>query len=154
MTDHFDDAFYEDEVDEEQEEVLDEDLERIDVDTHGNETIVKPSRKIKRRRTQPRISRYELARLRGTRAKMIESNHPILLTDEERRYLKKDPSGRYIKIDRLIENALDIALVELLLYPEKFPIFIRRVYPNGDYEIWRPEELQLPAYMFRDPRYV
>jgi hypothetical protein len=154
MTDHFEDAFYEDFGNEEEvEEVIDEDLEHIDVDTYGQETVVRPQKKIRNRRTSPRLSKYELARLRGARAKMIEANQPLLLTDEERRIHRKDPVGRYRPTEYLLENALDIALVELILHADKFPIFIHRVYPNGDYEVWRPEELKIGREMYRDPRY-
>ena len=73
------------------------------------------------RRTTKYLTKYERARILGTRALQISHNAPILvnLTDE---------------IDPL-------QIAERELQAKKIPMIIRRYLPDGTYEDWRIDEL-------------
>ena len=73
------------------------------------------------KRTTKYLTKYERARILGTRALQISHNAPILvnLTDE---------------IDPL-------QIAERELREKKIPMIIRRYLPDGTYEDWRLDEL-------------
>ncbi|PGH18626.1 hypothetical protein AJ79_00405 [Helicocarpus griseus UAMH5409] len=73
------------------------------------------------RTTTPYMTKYERARVLGTRALQISMNAPILVDLEG----ETDP--------------LQIALKELA--QKKIPLIVRRYLPDGNYEDWTCEEL-------------
>ncbi|KAA8895651.1 DNA-directed RNA polymerases I [Sphaerosporella brunnea] len=73
------------------------------------------------RNTTPYMTKYERARLLGTRALQISMNAPVLV----------DTGGE--------TDPLQIAMKEL--QEKKIPLVIRRYLPDGFYEDWRCEEL-------------
>jgi len=80
-------------------------------------------KKIKKedRKTTPYMTKYEKARILGTRALQISMNAPILVDQEG----ETDP--------------LQIAIKELR--DKKIPLIVRRYMPDGFYEDWTCEEL-------------
>ncbi|KAG7856821.1 hypothetical protein KL939_003606 [Ogataea angusta] len=73
------------------------------------------------RTTTPYMTKYEIARILGTRALQISMNAPVLVDIEG----ETDP--------------LQIALKELS--QRKIPLIIRRYLPDGSYEDWSVDEL-------------
>jgi len=78
----------------------------------------------KERVTTPYMTKYEKARILGTRALQISMNAPILVPREN----ETDP--------------LEIAKKELRF--KKIPLMIRRYLPDGSYEDWNVRELTIP----------
>ena len=76
------------------------------------------------RNTTPYMTKYERARVLGTRALQISMNAPVLVDLEG----ETDP--------------LQIAMKELT--QKKLPLVIRRYLPEGSYEGWGCDELILP----------
>ena len=76
----------------------------------------------KERITTPYMTKYERARVLGTRALQISMNAPIL-----------------VPIDSNETDPLKIALKELTA--KKIPLIIRRYLPDGSYEDWQCQEL-------------
>ncbi|KAI9343313.1 DNA-directed RNA polymerases I, II, and III [Zopfochytrium polystomum] len=83
----------------------------------GNQAIPK-----ERRMTTPYMTKYEKARLLGTRALQISMNAPVMVDLEG----ESDP--------------LAIAMKELRA--GKIPLMVRRYLPDGSYEDWGADELQ------------
>ncbi len=109
---------------EDEDEVLDEVQEpeggeRIELLTQieDNPVAVEPAKRI----TTPFMTKYERARVLGTRALQISMCAPIMVELEG----ETDP--------------LQIAMKELKL--KKIPIIIRRYLPDGSYEDWGIDEL-------------
>ncbi|KAH8595936.1 RNA polymerase, subunit omega/K/RPB6 [Bisporella sp. PMI_857] len=75
------------------------------------------------RNTTPYMTKYERARILGTRALQISMNAPVLVDTEG----ATDP--------------LQIAIKELR--EKKIPLIVRRYMPDGKYEDWTCEELLL-----------
>lgn len=73
------------------------------------------------RKTTPYLTKYEKARILGTRALQISGNAPVLI----------DVEG--------MTDPLEIALKELK--EKKIPLVVRRYLPDGFYEDWTVEEL-------------
>ncbi|KAK4639602.1 subunit common to RNA polymerases I, II, and III [Podospora bellae-mahoneyi] len=73
------------------------------------------------RKTTPYMTKYEKARILGTRALQISMNAPVLVDLEG----ETDP--------------LQIAIKELR--EKKIPLIVRRYMPDGTYEDWTCEEL-------------
>jgi len=79
---------------------------------------------VKERITPGFLTKYERARVIGTRALQISKNAPIM-----------------IDID---QNEIDpIAIAEKELREKKVPFIIRRYLPDGTYEDWSVDELTL-----------
>ncbi|OQV16587.1 putative DNA-directed RNA polymerases I, II, and III subunit RPABC2 [Hypsibius exemplaris] len=95
----------------------DDDQEPIEVVTSG---VVVPTPKDKRI-TTPYMTKYERARVLGTRALQIAMNAPIMVEIKN----ETDP--------------LEIAKKELKV--GKIPMIIRRYLPDGTYEDWSVDEL-------------
>ncbi|KAL1284681.1 DNA-directed RNA polymerases I, II, and III subunit RPABC2 [Trichinella pseudospiralis] len=112
-----DDEFFEDTVVERQPRL--EVLESID-------TEIEPDRKTKIRITTPYMTKYERARVLGTRALQISMGAPVLVELEDER------------------DALEIARKELKA--RRIPLVIRRYMPDGSYEDWRVDELIITDY--------
>ena len=70
----------------------------------------------------PFLTKYEKARIIGTRAVQISKNSPIYVDAKN------------------INNPIEIALLEL--NENKIPFIIRRYLPNGDFEDWEVQELE------------
>ncbi|KNH03685.1 DNA-directed RNA polymerase I II and III subunit Rpb6 [Perkinsela sp. CCAP 1560/4] len=88
----------------------------------------------KNRVTTPFLTRFERARLLGTRALQISMNAPVLVPLEG----EMDP--------------LQIALKEL--QQKVIPIKIRRYLPDGSFEDWSLSELEVDMERTLDDRYV
>ncbi|KRX28233.1 DNA-directed RNA polymerases I, II, and III subunit RPABC2 [Trichinella nelsoni] len=112
-----DDEFFEDAVVERQPRL--EILESID-------TEIEPDRKAKIRITTPYMTKYERARVLGTRALQISMGAPVLVELEDER------------------DALEIARKELKA--RRIPLVVRRYMPDGSYEDWRVDELIITDY--------
>eukprot|EP01112_Ceratiomyxa_fruticulosa_P013815 TRINITY_DN3901_c0_g1_i1.p1 TRINITY_DN3901_c0_g1~~TRINITY_DN3901_c0_g1_i1.p1 ORF type:complete len:129 (-),score=26.97 TRINITY_DN3901_c0_g1_i1:52-438(-) len=110
------------EVDEVEEEVVEEGDQMEDV---GGSEIIPADQSNgqaqKSRRTTRYMTKYERARILGTRALQISMNAPIMVELEG----ETDP--------------LQIALKELR--EKKIPLIIRRYLPDGSYEDWSASEL-------------
>ena len=70
------------------------------------------------------MTKYEKARIIGTRAVQISRNSPVL-------------------VDLGKEDMDPILIAEKELAEKKIPFVIRRYLPDGTYEDWRVEELQI-----------
>ena len=81
------------------------------------------------RTTTPYMTKYERARILGTRALQISMNAPVMVELEG----ESDP--------------LEIAMKELR--SKKIPFTIRRYMPDGSYEDWRVDELIVEDPDFR-----
>lgn len=84
--------------------------------------------------TTPYMTKYERARILGTRALQISMNAPVMVDINQ----ETDP--------------LQIALKELQF--RKIPITIRRYLPDGSYEDWNVDELIIPEDQFLLPNEV
>lgn len=73
------------------------------------------------KKTKPYMTKYEKARVLGTRALQISRNSPIMV----------DANGE--------SNSLKIAQMELR--ERKIPIIIRRFLPDGTYEDWKIDDM-------------
>ncbi|KAK4700885.1 DNA-directed RNA polymerases I, II, and III subunit RPABC2, partial [Phenoliferia sp. Uapishka_3] len=81
----------------------------------------KPDKANAERVTTPYMTKYERARILGTRALQISMNAPVLVPLEG----ESDP--------------LEIAMKELAAH--KIPLIVRRFLPDGSYEDWTVAEL-------------
>lgn len=77
----------------------------------------------KQRRSTKYMTKYERARILGTRAQQISMNCPIMVDNEG----ETDP--------------LMIARKELV--EKKLPFIIRRKFPDGSFEDWSIDELEI-----------
>jgi len=68
-----------------------------------------------------RLTKYEKARLLGTRTVQIDKNAPVLV----------DVDGE--------TSSYEIAIKELM--EKKIPLIVERILPNGDWELWSIDEL-------------
>ena len=124
MADEYDNDNYEDDIDDNDEDGLDEvqdtqgDNERIELLPQDESGQAVPNEK---RTTTPFMTKYERARVLGTRALQISMCAPIMVELEN----ETDP--------------LQIAMKELKA--RKIPLIIRRYLPDGSYEDWTIEEL-------------
>ena len=78
-----------------------------------------------KRTTSPYMTKYEKARLLGTRALQISMNAPVM-----------------VALDEGEDDPLVIAGKELAL--KKLPLSVRRWLPDGGYEDWAADELIIP----------
>eukprot|EP01100_Stratorugosa_tubuloviscum_P000145 TRINITY_DN102_c3_g1_i1.p1 TRINITY_DN102_c3_g1~~TRINITY_DN102_c3_g1_i1.p1 ORF type:complete len:114 (+),score=56.30 TRINITY_DN102_c3_g1_i1:103-444(+) len=100
-------------------ETFEEEDELAVIDANQNSDFsFQPS---KERKTTPFLTKYERARVIGTRALQISMRAPVMVELEG----EMDP--------------IEIALKELK--QKKIPLIIRRYLPDGRYEDWRVEEL-------------
>lgn len=72
------------------------------------------------------LTKFERARLLGTRSLQISMNAPVMV----------DLEG--------LTDPLQIAIKEL--NERKIPLIIRRFFPDGSYEDWTVDELEVPQY--------
>jgi len=109
------------EIEEGAEEDLDNNNEDVpeDIVGEGEEKVQEPSERP--RKTSKYMTKYERARILGTRALQISMNAPVMVELEG----ETDP--------------LEIAMKELRA--RKIPFTIRRYLPDGSYEDWGVDEL-------------
>ncbi|KAK3091566.1 hypothetical protein FSP39_020846 [Pinctada imbricata] len=118
-------SFDDDVDDNEEDEVLDEPIEhnedgdRVDILPADPTQPVEPKKRI----TTPYLTKYERARVLGTRALQIAMCAPVMVELEG----ETDP--------------LVIAMKELKA--RKIPIIIRRYLPDGSFEDWAVDELMM-----------
>lgn len=106
------------EVDADQTEFLDEDSAKRPADaTHTAGKAVDPAQRV----TTRYMTKYERARILGTRALQLSYNAPPMVDPKD----ETDP--------------LKIAMMELKEH--KIPIIVRRYLPDGSYEDWAASEL-------------
>ncbi|XP_057305741.1 DNA-directed RNA polymerases I, II, and III subunit RPABC2-like [Hydractinia symbiolongicarpus] len=118
-------AGYEDEVEDVEEDDFEEpdanlgdDMPQVDILPATDDTqLQQPKKKV----TTPYMTKYERARVLGTRALQISMNAPVMVELEG----ETDP--------------LQIAMKELKA--RKIPIIIRRYLPDGSFEDWAIDEL-------------
>jgi len=147
MSDNEADALYDNLMDDEEDDLMDEeepleqeedeeeagagqdgaappgrDGEPVDILPHDRADSSKAN---KTRVTTRFLTKYERARILGTRALQISMNAPIMVKPGS----ETDP--------------LKIAMLELRA--RKIPIIIRRYLPDGSHEDWRIEELEIPG---------
>ena len=104
----------------EEEETLPQDDELNDPVVEGEEREADAKEK-QQRKTSKYMTKYERARILGTRALQISMNAPVMVELEG----ETDP--------------LEIAMKELR--QRKIPFTIRRYFPDGSYEDWGVDEL-------------
>jgi DNA-directed RNA polymerase I, II, and III subunit RPABC2 len=75
-----------------------------------------------KKETKPFLTKFERAKLIGTRAEMIANGAPAL-----------------VEVPKTITNAYDIAKLEFK--ERKIPLLIRRYLPNGTAEDWRLQDM-------------
>uniref|UniRef100_A0A7E4ZZD5 RPB6 homolog n=1 Tax=Panagrellus redivivus TaxID=6233 RepID=A0A7E4ZZD5_PANRE len=106
---------------------VDEPMDDIDVDAPEEDNIafVEPGQQVpaENRVTTPFMTKYERARILGTRALQIAMGAPVMVELEG----ETDP--------------LEIARKELK--EQKIPIIIRRYLPDGSFEDWEIDELHI-----------
>ncbi|EGR30001.1 RNA polymerases k subunit family protein, putative [Ichthyophthirius multifiliis] len=106
----------------------DEDKEEEDDEYEDNLLIVQQDHQktqdSKQRVTPPFLTKYEKARIIGTRALQIAQNSPIYVDTDEKDY---DP----------------IAIAEKEFVQKKIPFIIRRYLPNKSYEDWPLDQLEV-----------
>ena len=96
------------------------------IDNNNNVEILKSEslpNKQKKKRSTKYMTKYERARILGTRAQQISMNCPIMVDNEG----ETDP--------------LMIARKELV--EKKLPFIIRRKFPDGSFEDWSIDELEI-----------
>ena len=91
----------------------------IAVPKRGNKGKVKDEDRI----TSKFMTKYERARILGTRALQISKNAPLMVDPGE----ESDP----------------YRLAEMELSEKKIPFIVRRYLPDGSYEDWRVKELYI-----------
>mmetsp|Transcript_280 Transcript_280/g.502 ORF Transcript_280/g.502 Transcript_280/m.502 type:complete len:137 (-) Transcript_280:56-466(-) len=114
-------ADYNDEVEPDLEDALEDEDPNAEIigDEHGAQAgKVEKSR----RRTTRFMTKYERARILGTRALQISLGAPVL-----------------VEIEPGVSDPLEIARKELI--EQKIPITIRRYLPDGSFEDWNVDEL-------------
>jgi DNA-directed RNA polymerase I, II, and III subunit RPABC2 len=100
-------------------------------DRVGDDPQQRPPEK---RVTTPYLTKYERARILGTRATQISHNAPVLV----------DLEGEY--------DPLTIAEKELR--QRAIPMIIRRYLPDNTYEEWQLSELEVDTERIHDDRYL
>jgi DNA-directed RNA polymerase I, II, and III subunit RPABC2 len=76
----------------------------------------------KEKLTTPYLTKYEKARLLGTRATQISMNAPVMVNTDG------------------LTDPLKIAIKEF--QEQKIPLIVRRCLPNGDFEDWKISEFK------------
>lgn len=104
----------------------------VEIDGPGGDGAPGQSVAAEERVTTPYMTKFERARVLGTRALQISMNAPVMVELEG----ETDP--------------LQIALKELRA--RKIPITIRRFLPDGSYEDWNVDELIIPDEQNLMPR--
>lgn len=85
--------------------------------------------------TSPYLTKYEKARIIGTRALQISLNAPITIPFD---FGEQDTIDSASMVDAAIDP---LVIAEKELYQKTIPFTIRRYLPNGSYEDWKIQEL-------------
>ncbi|KAK1442552.1 DNA-directed RNA polymerase [Babesia gibsoni] len=147
MADAFGDDFGIDEFADEEEEYDDFDdydqqrVADVDIITDANEyrQHVENTHRI----TSPYMTKYEKARIIGTRALQISLNAPITIpVDASTDAVDESIAMGFGETSDASAAAIDpLIIAEKELYQKSVPFIIRRYLPNGSYEDWKIEEL-------------
>lgn len=129
-----DEDFVFDEEIEEPEEVKEEEEEEAPAEEAPAEEIkvislrpkLQPAKKLI---TRPVMTKIELAKVVSERVKQLEHNAPTTLSPEE--------------LGWRLDDVIQIAFLELVY--GKSPMLLERRLPNGTYEVWNVNELELPS---------
>jgi hypothetical protein len=103
------------------------------VETSNSEMFESNNLKIHKIKTLPRATKYEIARIIGTRASQIQYGSPVIILKD----------GKHSKIPEKFKNiksAEDKARLELLT--KSSPIIIKRTKPSGKYDLITIQELE------------
>jgi DNA-directed RNA polymerase I, II, and III subunit RPABC2 len=114
---------FNDAMDDFSDEDEDSNVEIVDDDVEGNNFKAKGTNKVAEadRITSKFMTKYERARVLGTRALQISKNAPLMVDDGG----ESDP----------------YRLAELELDAKKIPFIVRRYLPDASYEDWKVSEL-------------
>mmetsp|Transcript_32343 Transcript_32343/g.63208 ORF Transcript_32343/g.63208 Transcript_32343/m.63208 type:complete len:142 (-) Transcript_32343:11-436(-) len=119
---------------EEEEDVVNDDQEAMQMESEvldeGPGGMTSEGRKKQKRTTSPHMTKYERARIIGTRALQISMNAPVMVD------VGKDT------------DPMKIAMLELAA--RKIPFIIRRTLPNGTSEDWAVNELIIEHHALSD----
>ncbi|CRG95261.1 DNA-directed RNA polymerase subunit I, putative [Plasmodium gallinaceum] len=85
--------------------------------------------------TSPYLTKYEKARIIGTRALQISLNAPLTIPIET-----QNDSNNKSEYDNYLNND-PLVIAEKELYNKSIPFILRRYLPNGSYEDWKLDEL-------------
>ncbi|GBE61829.1 vesicle-associated membrane protein [Babesia ovata] len=93
--------------------------------------------------TSPYMTKYEKARIIGTRALQISLNAPITIpVDASTDAVDENVAMGFGEATDASAMAIDpLIIAEKELYQKSVPFIIRRYLPNGSYEDWKIEEL-------------
>lgn len=93
--------------------------------------------------TSPYMTKYEKARIIGTRALQISLNAPITIpVDSSTDAVDESIAMGFGETTDASTAAIDpLIIAEKELYQKSVPFIIRRYLPNGSYEDWKIEEL-------------
>ncbi|CDR94970.1 DNA-directed RNA polymerase subunit I, putative [Babesia bigemina] len=93
--------------------------------------------------TSPYMTKYEKARIIGTRALQISLNAPITIpVDASTDAVDENVAMGFGEATDSSAMAIDpLIIAEKELYQKSVPFIIRRYLPNGSYEDWKIEEL-------------
>lgn len=89
--------------------------------------------KLHKIKTLPRATKYEIARIIGTRASQIQYGSPVIIL-EEGKHSKNPEKFKNVK------SAEDKAKLELLT--KSSPVIIKRTKPSGKYDLITIQELK------------
>lgn len=103
-----------------------------------------PAEPNKERITTPYMTKYERARILGTRALQIRCEHLrpaqlLLYTELKPRHLSRSMNAPVLVSLEGESDPLEIAMKELSQH--KIPMVVRRFLPDGSYEDWSVSEL-------------
>ncbi|OTN65811.1 putative DNA-directed RNA polymerase subunit I [Plasmodium knowlesi] len=87
--------------------------------------------------TSPYLTKYEKARIIGTRALQISLNAPLTIPIETQ---GGDVSNGKNEYDNYLNND-PLVIAERELHNKSIPFILRRYLPNGSYEDWKLDEL-------------
>lgn len=109
------------------------DAQQQQVVESGNPTAGMRIRDAHQRVTTPYLTKYERARILGTRATQISCNAPVLVE---------------------LEGEFDpLSIAEKELREKKIPMIVRRYLPDRTYEEWSLGELEVDTERIHDDRY-
>ncbi|XP_953125.1 RNA polymerase common subunit (Rpb6 homologue), putative [Theileria annulata] len=144
--DEFGENFGIDEFAEEEEDFADfeeYDQRRVsDVDIITDPTEFKTQVDSAHRITSPYLTKYEKARIIGTRALQISLNAPITIPIDGPSEANDDGFTTLGDFGDTQTTAIDpLIIAEKELYQKTVPFIVRRYLPNGSYEDWKIDEL-------------
>ncbi|GAW80785.1 DNA-directed RNA polymerases I, II, and III 14.4 kDa polypeptide [Plasmodium gonderi] len=87
--------------------------------------------------TSPYLTKYEKARIIGTRALQISLNAPLTIPIETQGIEVSNGKNEY---DNYLNND-PLVIAEKELHNKSIPFILRRYLPNGSYEDWKLDEL-------------